>query len=585
MESVYTTNKDVISGKKKIIYNAGVEASLDYAEPKKTISNNIQLLFSPFGLPFIPIEVLGTDIGSIISNFTYQKDRVNPGGFVTVEITPTADVIKEMVDLINKISGNLYSKIWGQLGVDLEDLFKPMTMCQVWINGLHIFTGYVRSCHRNSNVTNNSSQISYSLTIDELGNLYAFNITSLTKILLDGMQTNVSDDIKKALVAVSGLKAVPLSVGLQILVNAFVTNTLANYCTLSDGFPMAYRLIALANPLGGIGNNSFARNMTVDINMFQMAGGQSFWQYIKNFVPNPFMEMFTETGGRTMVIDPYSPPSVLFPGFNYMVARSVPYSNPLLGTFHPYHAELLQFDLNALNMLLYGDFVIITDEIIQNKTLGFDSSNQNTSFRVTYSSGGVNNCPDLNAKPVESVGPLNPFASGGIGTFGVREMEQTVNCTNLVGFGVTTSALQRIFMNKKGTLTTLISKAALGNLLAVWFRNQSRFREGTVTTKMIPYAKPGMYCLYLPTLSGRKPENLRDIGIYYIDAVNHNYSLQNNSVESSTTLNLIRGVPLPTSVAQTALLLFDFEIVPPMTGIADGEYSVLAALRAAAKKI
>jgi hypothetical protein len=38
-------------------------------------------------------------------------------------------------------------------------------------------------------------------------------------------------------------------------------------------------------------------------------------------------------------------------------------------------------------------------------------------------------------------------------------------------------------------------------------------------------------------------------------------------------LNLIRGVPLPTTLAQTALLLFDFEQIPPATGIADGEYA------------
>jgi hypothetical protein len=131
----------------------------------------------------------------------------------------------------------------------------------------------------------------------------------------------------------------------------------------------------------------------------------------------------------------------------------------------------------------------------------------------------------------------------------------------------------------------IISKPALNNLLATWFRNQSRFREGTVTVKMKPWARVGMYCLYLPSLSGKKPENLRDIGIYYIDGLNHAYSLENKSVSATTTLNLIRGVPLPTSVAKSALQLFDYEILPPTSGTNDAEYSVLAKLRKASSVI
>jgi len=100
-----------------------------------------------------------------------------------------------------------------------------------------------------------------------------------------------------------------------------------------------------------------------------------------------------------------------------------------------------------------------------------------------------------------------------------------------------------------------------------------------VVIKGMPYARRGMYCLYLPSLSGKKSDNIRDIGIYYIDSLMHNYSLGNDSVSFKTTLNLIRGVPLPMTVAQTALLLFDFEVLPPMTGIADGEYTVLKNLR------
>jgi hypothetical protein len=90
-----------------------------------------------------------------------------------------------------------------------------------------------------------------------------------------------------------------------------------------------------------------------------------------------------------------------------------------------------------------------------------------------------------------------------------------------------------------------------------------------------------MVCLYLPTIRGSKPDNARDIGMYYIDSFSHDYSLNNDSTSATTTLNLIRGVPLPTSVANSALLLFDFEILPPGSGVWDGEAQILRSARMA----
>jgi hypothetical protein len=300
--------------------------------------------------------------------------------------------------------------------------------------------------------------------------------------------------------------------------------------------------------------------MIVDTNLFQLhsnSGGQSFWSFLKSFIPNPWMEFYTESGGRTIVTDSLGVPSVLLPGFNYIVARSLPYSNPILGTVNPYHLpSTLPFELGAIQMLLFGDFIIITDEDIQDKRIGVDSTNQKTIFHSRYGAGGAANSPDKNDKPIHSIGPFNPFNQG-----------------------TGSSYVERISKNLFGLPLKMMSKPALSNLLCVWFRNQSRFREGTVTTRFIPYARPGMYCLYLPSVNGKKVENLRDIGIYYIDSISHNYSLENENVSFSTILNLIRGVPLPLTVAQTALWLFDFEVLPPESGTLEGEYKILQALR------
>jgi hypothetical protein len=582
MESnVSLFSSETVKYKKKIVFNAGVETSLEYAEPSSNRVPQIQLLFSPFGIPFVPIEILGTNIGSILQSLEWVKDRSNPGGILSFEIAPSEEVIQEIVDVLNKVSGNLYSKIWGELGVDIEDLFKPMTLCQLWMDGYHVMTGCVRSCVQSTSVGNEEKTKTYNIIADELGNLYNQNIVSLRTMILDAIQANLSDSVWKPLEAVSNVYGIPLADGITALCNAFSLTTLSQFVKFSDGFPLSLRMLSLPNPVGGIANLSFARSMIVDSNLFMTAAGQSFWEYMKNFIPTPFMEFFTESGGRTMVTDPIGIPSVLFPGFNYIVARGVPYTNPLIGTVNPAHlGTVLPFDLTVIQMLIGGDFIIITDDDITQKSLGFDSTNQSTMFTATYTSGGVANAPDLDAKPIHSIGPLNPFASGGIPTFGMREMEQNINCTNLVGGGTTLSYAERLIKNKIST-TLAMSKPALGNLLATWFRNQSRFREGSVTIKAKAYARAGMYCLYLPSRSGKKADNIRDIGIYYIDSLSHSYALENEEISYTTTLNLIRGVPLPTSVAQTALLLFDFEILPPESGLFDGEYTALKILRQA----
>jgi hypothetical protein len=568
MES--STLLDISTLKKKIIFNAGVEASLEYAEGKNTFYPEVSLLFSPFGLPFIPIEIIGTNASQIVSNLVSTKDRDNPGGILSFDITPDKETIRNIVDIINKISGNLYSKIWGELGVDLEDLFKPMTFCQLWINSYHVMAGIVRSCIRNAGVTNEDYQVSYSITVEELGNLYNNNVLSLDKIVADGFDLS------------STIKGVPMSNFIKSIIDAFKITSLTQGVSLSDGFPLSYRLRNESNPLGAISNSSFARTLVVDTNLFQLhsAGGQqSVWSFIKNFIPNPWMEFYTESGGRTIVTETSGPPSILFPGFNYIVARSVPYSNPLLGTVNPALLKtVLPYDLTSIQMIIGGDFIIITDDMIQEKSLGFDSVNQSTVFHTRYASKALGGgTMDVTDKGINSIGPLNPFSSGGIRTFGIREMFQTIDPVSTASQGTAKALIERILKNKIGN-NEIMSKNTLSNLLAVWFRNQSRFREGTVVSRGIPYARPGMYCLYLPALSGKKVENLRDIAIYYINSLTHNYNLENEDVGFTTTLNLIRGVPLPTTVAQTALLLFDFEILPPMSGLFDGEYKILKAL-------
>jgi hypothetical protein len=112
-----------------------------------------------------------------------------------------------------------------------------------------------------------------------------------------------------------------------------------------------------------------------------------------------------------------------------------------------------------------------------------------------------------------------------------------------------------------------INVPSLATQLNVWFRNASKFNEGSVQTRCLPYARPGMYLLYLPSLSGSRVECARDIGLYYIDNVNHNYEF---GYADTSMFSLIRGVPIPMDMQGGMRLLFDWEIIPPMPALFDG---------------
>ena len=560
---------------KKLVFNAGAEASLEYAEPSTRVQMRIELLVSPFGIPFVPIEIMGTNLNKVLSSLSWIKDRNNPGGVLAFELVPDNYLMEQIAEIINKYSLGLYSKIWNELGPDIENFFKPMTLIQLWINGYHVMTGNLRSCHRSSSVSERSREVSYSILVDELGHLYSQPAMTQNTVYSDVLKAYVADSDDLGFATLSYLESVPLSTAISKLFFAFLTKQLPSNVTLSDGLPAFLRMINMIPPIGALSGVSLLNYVPGATSIFQThsdgGGVQSFWDYIKAFVPAPWMELFTESGGRTIVTGTVAPPSVLFPGFNYTVLRGVPYSNPLTGIPNPAHiASTLLYDLNALSLIIGGDFIIITDDMIHNKTLGYDCVNQKTVFHVHYGSG-----PQFE-RPIKSTGPLNPFASGGVPTFGVRDMFESFDAANYNTLGIAGQLGSKVLKDIVGPATT----QTLANLLALWFRNQSRFREGTVTTKIIPYARAGMYCLYLPSLSGKKVENLRDIGLYYIDSLSHEYGLSDDSVEFTTTLNLIRGTPIPASIAQTALLLFDWETLPPMSGLFDGEYRILQALRA-----
>jgi hypothetical protein len=582
----------ILSGDKKILYNAGYEAIQEYRNRSniKKKSPKVKLVVAPFATPFIPLELVSQDLGGIIQSCTWAKSRSNAGGAVQVTLAGDNRAIQGLGIMLSKP----LEALWKSVGPDLRDLFKPMTLCQLWRDGYHVMTGYVRSCRRKSQV----GSITYSVEIDELGSLYSQNLASLNTIWY-GEYQNLFNDVSRFLTAGSTQIGTPLWMTLNSFASAFHASTMTygncfpSYMRLSDGLPLAFRMVALPPPLGAISTTSLVSQLVTDTTMFQLSGGSSFWDYIKSLCPEPFMELFTESGGRTICVGRSVPTSTgaasigsvmsgispvivpglslaaMLPGFNYIVARTSPYDIPWTG-ITPW-VNLYMFTMGILDLILAGDFVIITDDDVISKDLGQNDSGQYTVFHVEYGgknatggggAGGIRNRPSV------ARGPAVPLFSGGVRSYGARELHANIAATSMKWGGALYETIERM-SNYAGMPLNI---PALSTLLNVWFRNGGKFNEGSITTRAIPYARPGMCLLYMPSVSGSRVDNNRDIGLYYIDNLTDNYQI---GQADTTTFSLIRGVPLPMSASAMARLLMDWEIFPPGFNLVDEVLSAM----------
>ena len=560
---------------KNFLYNAGVETTREYLDRGKIKKKapKISLLISPFGMPFMPLEISSTDAGGLIQSLTFTKSRSVPAGNIQIQMAADPIAMRWVGD---KVHGYLKRLLWDKLiQPDLLDLFKPMTMVQVWADGYCMCTGIVRHASRSVTADGNKA---YTISIDELGALYNQNIVAY-KTILWGEDRFVVDDPTKVLMQGAALTVgLPLSQALNSLSLAFLmssmhygTGTFPPHFKMSDGLPFIYRMITAPPPYGTISNTSLISQIVAGTSLFQTGRSGSFWELLKSLCPEPFMELFCETGGRTIVTGRMLSGSVnitpMLPGMNYLVARTTPYEIPWTG-ITPW-LTLYPFLLGIVDLLLGGDYVIVTDDDIISKNLGTGDAQQFTIFSANMGGRQGSTPSTTQNRPSVAKGPLNPCFPGGIKTFGQREFEAQIAANSISWKGIVGQSIERMARRRgaKEDGTATLHIPALSSLLNVWFRNASKFREGTMQVRGMPYARPGMYLLYLPSLSGTEVENPRDIGVYYIDNVQYEYSIGESDL---TTFSLIRGTPAPVTPGMFAALLFDWEVLAPGLGLVDG---------------
>jgi hypothetical protein len=564
----------------KILYTAGVEAAKEYEYEGRVRSSapRVKLTISAFFLPGVPLEIMGFDMGDLIMNVSYSKDKVN--SFGTFNVSLVADESK--YEILGR-SGLLHT-IQKAIGPSAHDILKVRTMAKLDINGYHIMTGFLKSVRK---VTTPDSK-EYVLQFWELGSV-------LQEDQLEFRNRQYIPGLQEAMFPISAaLSLIPVSTAIYTLLQMYLGATLYAGSSLSpnttfllsDGAPIAQRMIAAPAPLGCINNSTWIEHASLSAGMFDNGSNQSLWDYIKHLAVSPFMEMFTESGGRTVVtgrisgsgkeaasVSPDQISDVLskwttkatlpsmsiaatLPGFCYIVMRSTPYDNPITG-MNPFYPLTYSYDLGVFDLIAGGDFIIITDRDIISKDLGRSDEQQYTMFDVQFTPGGLTSWQP----PVVSRGPLGGYMPGGIKSFGPKLYDVDIDFTSLRWRSIADGSAQHLYhwlpINSSGSTLTY---PVMSTVAANWFRNASKYMEGTITTRAIPYARPGMMALYLPDKNG-KSDDVRELGMYYIDSLSGNYSV---GKADTTTFNLIRGTPIPWDASTLAHILMDWEIADPV---------------------
>jgi hypothetical protein len=565
----------------KLIYVAGVEALKEYNEGKRVrVSNSrVKLTVSPFLPPFVPVEILGADVSGLITSVSWDKSISAPAG--SFSVTMVNDKAK-----IKKIGlGFPLANIWDQFGASLLDIFKPMTMAKLDIDGYHIMTGFVESVIKN---TNAEGQETVTVNYSELGELYNRQIGNLYQnfdLLSDDKKSFIFGDPNKTMHTAITLKQMTLAQAFSILTNSFLSSTL-NYGVLgfppyfkwSDNGTLPFRFISAPAPLGGIANNSFLNSTPADFAITPNDFGMTFWDWVTRICPSPWMECFTESGGRTIntgrvsdvssqgtdVSSIFNNSTINIPKFNitpmlpglcYLVVRSTPFDNPITG-YNPYQYVNYNASNGVLDLIISGDFVVVTDYDVISKSLGNSQENQYTAFKVNSSKGSNTNVISGFGRPIFSRGGFLPIMPGGQRTYGNRYMEKDINVTSLNNTGF----VGQILNDKTNTIINptnpYFNTYVASTYLQAWYRNASKFREGSITTRMIPYARPGMMFLYLDPKNG-KSDDQRENGTYYIDSLAGNWTYGETD---SMQFSLTRGTPLPFDATSLSLLLLDWEL-------------------------
>jgi len=573
---------------KKFIYNPGYETTIEYIRGEQVQVENpdIRLVVHPALIPYIPVELVGNNMSDHIQSVAIKKDRHTAAGSFVVTMDGKDSSYEEI--FTKYLDVYPIKDLLSVLDYNLDLIFKEPTMGLLWVNGYHKMTGFLKSFKK---VMSAGGEEQYIAEFDELSALYLNEIMDTVTYIDASNQKKEISSVTKVFDESVLKVGLPPEIAISEYMSAFLSQHLAyGYGAYSFSFSdrklLPLRLINASPPFGGIAEYSYVTQW-YGLGSMITNGGSSFWDWLKSNYTSTFIEMWCESGGRTRCIQKSTSPatlayvsailnvstatrgsslketnsllgaataalnfgnvSVTIPGTVNTIVRSTPYDNPILGQVL-FDSVVSIFGLSILDLLLAGDYVVITDDDIMSKSIGSSDVQQNTVWRVNMNGGGTASSQNSLFASF-NWGPLIPIFPGGIGSFGFKQ--------HIVSLTMISDAWVGASEELKNKNTKVLFANAYTELMKIWFRNQTKFLEGTFTTRPKPYARPGDLLLYLPRAKDGLARDKYQVGVYYIDSMDENYGIDGNT----TTFSVIRGTPLPWNLSQIALLLLDWDIV------------------------
>ena len=501
------------------------------------------------------MSLTNKELGGDITNLTVTKTISATHGTFNFTMVENKSTLRSFV-----------RKLWGDLGSGAFPwyrVFYPPALVDIYIDGQEQMLGIITEVTRAVAVGGgrvykiSGVDMGYVLTIlsmiwDKTGHEGAW--------LVDGLFPWLPQDLQDIQVGLGAGQAADTVSPAEAMADryskwlAFIYDSLPFAYQFADGEAMQDKLRVISAPDGGcLSKNIYGTELEFGKEM--MLSEQNFMAYFKSFVNYPFNELFVDCGDRevflwskraqslsapnavaTMGFSPTGrtdlgqPEKVFIPsGQAHLIMRPSPFDDTRLPDGIYGHSLLRVQDifgvLEKAKEPWQQEFFVIEEADVQNKSLGFSSQMQYSSYSVNFSAKFLGMPGNWNLAPPE-------YDTNAIAVYGHKPLVAPIETIDYTKMGNETDPLQPSYVSW------------LQKKLKSWFGMNDRLMRGSMTIKGNPFVRVGKFAAY------KAEEEPFERRTFYVEGYTQTY---NYGKSFTTSLQLTRGTPTSKILARNVL--------------------------------
>jgi hypothetical protein len=472
-----------ISGLEYEFKQAQMEGDLKRIGTKKNINEPA----GTFELDFVAREDLG-------ANFTLKNTK-DERGFT-----------KQSID--NVINLGLLRSFGKTL--TFKELFRPMTLIDIYIDGKEVMLGVVDSVRKNVIISETKPQKTVKVTGRDLGSILIDH-----KIWYDRNPDNSAARGNFILAKPYATFPEEISENIQDLLKTVYENWMKKVVekdtTLPDGSQIrkftwsnSKTLSDLMEVDAGVSQDMYCDEYNLSFKAHNFEG--AIWDFMKQFVGVPLNEIFVDTGGRELSLSSSQQREKLSEGKCHLICRPTPYDDEKVLDLDKTYSKLKISEIAGHT---------IDDRFIVSKDLGYSRVKMYTIY-MCYPMAGI---IDVDAGKYFIPPTYDPDA---IPKYAHNPLEVVINGWD---------------SGKESDFTSMATK--LQEKLYQWYRNRDEHLYGSIVIKGRSDIRVGQRLDYRRDPDGNIDDNTEE-GYYYITAVNQDWIY---GEPYKTTLTVDRGIP------------------------------------------